>query len=76
VLYPEHWRGRAEISDEEVWFLVVLRTETAEIRMILKVIVITYMRWWDSIEKTMRYTISRRTLLNRTSCSISLDYTC
>jgi fumarate reductase subunit D len=27
VLYPEHWRGRAEISDEEVWFLVVLRTE-------------------------------------------------
>jgi hypothetical protein len=75
-MYPGHWRDCGERNALEVWFLVVLRTELAEVRIILKVIVMTYMSWWDSIEKTMGYLTSRRTSLDRRSCSISLEYVC
>jgi hypothetical protein len=75
-MYTGYWRGCGEKNALEVWFLVVLRTELAEVRIILKVIAMTHMSWWDSIEKTMGYPTSRRRLLNWRSCSIVLECVC
>jgi hypothetical protein len=87
VTYHGHWKGCGGISDEEVCFLAVLRrcgsgsvhkTGKTKLKKGRGDISRTYLRtiWWDSVKKTSRHLISRRTSLDRTLCSIRLRYIC
>jgi hypothetical protein len=63
VTYHENRRGCGQISGEETCCLTVLRsgddfvhrTENTGQENKIKARVMTYMRWWDSVEKTLGY---------------------